>query len=288
MAVDETGDQVLVGGANGSAAVYSISQNKAVHSLKGDAGTVVDGVWWGSRPVIATSTGAVKIFDGASEIASFSQHAGAVTAVSLHPCGDILASVGADKSFILYDLQTMKPITQRSTDSGTSDSTLLHVLAKNPTDLTCAGFHPDGHLFATGTGSGEIALYDVKSLENVATFTSTVAAPVQALSFSENGTWLATASKNQPNVTIWDLRKMSEIKTLDIGSPVSNLAWDYTGQFLAACGPGNVVVQQYSKSSKSWSEPFRKAANAVNVQWGSNAQSLVALSNEGAVVVFSS
>jgi len=83
------------------------------------------------------------------------------------------------------------------------------------------------------------------------------------------------------------LRKAAEIKTLDIGSQVTSVTWDHTGQYLAACGPGNVVVQHYAKSSKSWSEPFRKAANAVDVQWGANAQSLLALSDEGAVVVFS-
>jgi pre-mRNA-processing factor 19 len=65
------------------------------------------------------------------------------------------------------------------------------------------------------------------------------------------------------------------------------MAWDYTGQFLAASGPGGVVVNQYNKKSKSWSEPLRKAVNAVDVQWGANAQSLVALTSEGAVSVLS-
>lgn len=155
------------------------------------------------------------------------------------------------------------------------------------TDLTSAAFHPDGHLFAAGTTTGEIKLFDVKTLENVANFTSSNTAPVLALSFSENGTWLATTARGQTNVTIWDLRKMTEIKAIDIGSPVTNLSWDYTGQFLAVCGPGSVTVQQYAKASKQWSEPLRKATNAVNVKWGANAQSLVTLSADGAVVVFS-
>lgn len=163
----------------------------------------------------------------------------------------------------------------------------VKMVANNSTELTSASFHPDGHLLAAGTASGNITLFDVKTLENVATFTSSTAGPVQALTFSENGTWLATITKGQTSVTIWDLRKMAEIKTLEVGSPVTNIAWDYTGQFLAACGPGNVVVQQYSKSTKSWSEPFRKAANARDVQWGSNAQSLVVLSTQGEIEVFS-
>jgi len=98
---------------------------------------------------------------------------------------------------------------------------------------------------------------------------------------------LATISQGETSITIWDLRKTAEIKSINIGSPVTSVVWDYTGQYLAACGPGNIVVQQYTKSSKSWSEPFRKAANALNVKWGANAQSLVALSGEGSVMVFS-
>jgi len=119
LAVDKTGDLVLLGGNNGVASVYSISQQQLVRSLKCGSGAVVDGAWYGDRPIVALSTGAIKVFDGGKELASFSKHAGAVVAISLHPCGDVLASIGADKSLIYYDLQTMKPITQQHTDSGT-------------------------------------------------------------------------------------------------------------------------------------------------------------------------
>jgi len=78
----------------------------------------VDGTWYGNKPVVSLSTGAVKIFDNGKELANFSQHAGAAITLAMHPCGDILASVGADKSFILYDLQTLKPVTQQYTDAG--------------------------------------------------------------------------------------------------------------------------------------------------------------------------
>ena len=112
--------------------------------------------------------------------------------------------------------------------------------------------------------------------------------PVQDLSFSENGTWLASANSNQTSVFVWDLRKTNLLKTLDIGTPVSGLSWDYTGQFLAACGAGAVVVNQYVKASKAWEEPLRKAINAVDVKWGASGKSLVALTGEGAVSVLAS
>ena len=45
-------------------------------------------------------------------------HAGEVTAITLHPCGDILSSVGVDKSWVTYDLNTGKPVCQVYTESG--------------------------------------------------------------------------------------------------------------------------------------------------------------------------
>jgi pre-mRNA-processing factor 19 len=110
---------------------------------------------------------------------------------------------------------------------------------------------------------------------------------MQTVSFSENGTWLASAVKGQASVSVWDLRKTAEIKTIDLGTAVSGVSWDYTGQYLAVSGQGFVAIEHYSKSSKSWSEPFRKALNAVNVAWGTKAQSLVALTSEGGVTVLS-
>ena len=150
-------------------------------------------------------------------------------------------------------------------------------------ELLCSSFHPDGHLFAAGGKDGTIKVFDVKSGDNMANFEAGGA--LQALSFSENGTWLAAVVQGQTSVAIWDLRKAAAIKTLDVGSAIDSVHWDYTGQFLAAAGSGSVAVQHYAKSSKKWSEPFRKAIPAGAVQWGASAQSLVALTAEGGLTV---
>jgi pre-mRNA-processing factor 19 len=143
-------------------------------------------------------------------------------------------------------------------------------------------------LLAVGGSDGSVRLYDVKTSQLAHTFPAPSATtPIIALTFSENGTWLASANQGQNVVTVWDLRKLNALKTIDIGTAVTGVAWDYTGQFLAACGPGGVVVSQYSKSSKAWSEPLRKAINAADVKWGAKAKSLVALTGEGAVSVIS-
>ncbi|KIW03850.1 uncharacterized protein PV09_05149 [Verruconis gallopava] len=266
LAVDASGDLALFGGIDGVAVIYSISKQQTVQTIKVGSGAVTAAVWWDSRPVLALSTGTVKIFDNGTELGAFSVHAGPATDLSLHPSGDLLASVGSDKSYVIYDLTTMSQIARVFTN----------------TELSKGQFHPDGHLFAAAGADAEIKLFDVKTGELQASFPTD--GSVVALSFSENGTWLASASAGSTTVAVWDLRKLNTIKTLDIGSAVSSVKWDYTGQFLAVAGAGCVVVEQYEKKSKAWSEPLRKAIATTDVAWGANASTLVLLNTEGALV----
>ena len=78
------------------------------------------------------------------------------------------------------------------------------------------------------------------------------------------------------------------MKVLEIGSRVDSIHWDYTGQFLLAGGPNGLAVQQYSKASKSWSEPLRSAVPAVAVSWGKSARSILAVNAEGILTTVSS
>ena len=141
-------------------------------------------------------------------------------------------------------------------------------------------------MFAIGTVEGEIKVFDVKTGENAANFAE--GGPLQTLSFSENGIWLAAATQGSSNISIWDLRKSMQIKQINIGGPVTDVKWDYTGQFLASAGPSGLTVQQYSKASKDWSEPLRTAVPAVAVEWAPKASGLVGLDGEGIVTVLES
>ena len=131
---------------------------------------------------------------------------------------------------------------------------------------------------------GEIKLFDPKSGDSLASFNCH--GPIKSISFSENGTWLAVAVQGSSTVQIWDLRKASIITELEIGSAVSNVRWDYTGQYLATVGVGGITVQQYQKSSKSWSEPLKKGLSGIDASWGPNAKSLVVLTEAGSLQVF--
>lgn len=117
IAVDASRELALVGG-EGTAGVYSLADDRIVQTLT-VGGSVTDASWAGTQPVVASSTGAVKVFDAdGNESASFTSHAGSANSIALHPSGELLASVGVDKSFVFYDLPNSKPVTQIYTESG--------------------------------------------------------------------------------------------------------------------------------------------------------------------------
>ncbi|KAG6150255.1 hypothetical protein E4U22_001042 [Claviceps purpurea] len=270
--IDITGCYAALGGLNGEASIYNIEDATIQRQLCiGEAITSTLSSKDGSRYFFATSKGSVKVYRAGHGFASLSEHAGPVTGLTMHPSSDILGTVGADKRIILYDLATMKRASRAYADSS----------------LTTCAFHPDGHLFAAGSMSGDVKLYMTTTLEQAVVFK--VGAPVQALTFSENGFWLAAAAKDQTTVTVFDLRKegsAATAKVLETGGSVECLAWDYSGQFLATGGPSGVTVQQYTKSSKRWSEPFRTSDPVIGLGWGESAKKLVTLLKHGELKIF--
>ena len=117
ISLDANGDLALLGGIDGNAGAFSMTENKLVQEFPVD-GSVTDVVWAGTKAIVGTSTGTVKVVDNGVEIVSFAGHAGEVAGLALHASGDILASVGLDKSYILYDLTSYTQLLQIYTNSG--------------------------------------------------------------------------------------------------------------------------------------------------------------------------
>lgn len=288
LAVDESGDQVLLGGSDGIAGIYSVSQGQIIRTLKGGSGSITCGILAGTKVIVSTSTGSVKIFDAQNEVASFKAHSGNVTDLALHPSGEIFASVSDDKSYVLYDLESPRVLSQVFSNSGQCARCVARAKLTN-TEILCTQFHPDGHLLTTGGVDGQIKFYDVKSGSIGGTFDT--GSPLKALFYSENGTWVAAANQGSTTVTIWDLRKAGTsndpIKTIETGGIVESLNWDYTAQYLLVGGPSGISVEQYSKSSKAWSEPLKLAVPTHATAWGPSARSIFTIGTDGSLATFS-
>jgi len=147
---------------------------------------------------------------------------------------------------------------------------------------TCAAFHPDGLLMATGTDAN-VRVWDIKSQQNNATFEGHTA-PVSCIAFSENGYYLATGSADA-TVKIFDLRKLKNIHTIDGGGvPVTSVAFDFSGQFVAVGGAGVSVYE-----SKGWGKLKTFEAGAVTgLGFGKAASMVVAGTEDGVVKVYKS
>ena len=283
MAVEN--DYAAIGGLKGNVDIYSIASDKVERSLDLEE-PVTDAIWSGAKIMFSTYNAHVKVYENGSEAQTFAEHAGAVTGLALHPGGNLLASVGTDKSYVFYDLTTLTRALRVYTDSCTS-TTLLPLTCQMliRAALTKCAFHPDGHLFATGTQDGDIKVFETKTGEQAAVFR--LGAPIRSIVFSENGFWFAATGKGQTTVTIFDLRKegdAAKVKELETGDAEA-LAWDYTGQYLATAGATGTTVQQYQKSSKKWSELLRSSLAGVAVQWGAEAKSLVTVNKDGVLSV---
>ena len=131
ISLNKSGDVALVGGADGLAGIFSIAENKLVEPIVVGDGAITAGVFYEAHPVFATSTGAVKVFDGNKPTAVFTKHAGACRGLALHPSGDILASVGVDKSFVIYDLAQSKAVAQIYTEFGKHLPLLITIISTN-------------------------------------------------------------------------------------------------------------------------------------------------------------
>ena len=111
------GGYAAIAGLDGDVAIYSVEGDKLERSFKIDE-PVTGSTWAGAKVIFTTAKGTVKVFDSGTEVASFLDHAGPVTGLSVHPSNEILATVGSDKSFVFYDLVNLQRATRVYTNSG--------------------------------------------------------------------------------------------------------------------------------------------------------------------------
>ena len=110
------GEYAAISGLQGDVGIFSIEAAKLERAINVNE-PVTDTLWLGTRIILATAKGSVKVYDGGNEVASFSDHAGPATGLALHPSEEILAAVGADKSIVLYQLSTLQRAARIFTDS---------------------------------------------------------------------------------------------------------------------------------------------------------------------------
>jgi pre-mRNA-processing factor 19 len=100
--IDPESDYAAISGLKGDIAIYSTEADRVERQLQA-GGNVTDTLWLDRRVIVSTTKGSVKIYENGVESKTFSEHAGAATGLAAHPSGKLFASVGLDKSFVIYD-----------------------------------------------------------------------------------------------------------------------------------------------------------------------------------------
>nr|CCA16624.1 premRNAprocessing factor 19 putative [Albugo laibachii Nc14] len=211
-------------------------------------------------------------------------HQDAVTMTSLHATGDYLLSSSLDGNWAFYDLHRGQRLVQQPLDNSNERSE----------KALCIEFHPDGGIFGIGSSSSGLQMWDVKSCSNVVTFEDH-AAPVTAISFSENGYHLMSGSSNGI-VHLWDLRKLKTIYSIDIKSTenakspgnIQALSFDPSGTFVAlASGAQVLIAKELNKSEWSVVKSFDDhKANVMAAEFASDSSFLASASMDRSVKIF--
>lgn len=129
LAADSSGDFFLTGDSDGTMGIFDLGAGSFTTRSNLGAGAILSGAWANDKQAVSTANGTVVVAQDGAVLGKFQQHAGAANALASHPSGDLLVSAGYDKSYIVYDLSTMRVLTQVYGDIGRSQPIILHVYA---------------------------------------------------------------------------------------------------------------------------------------------------------------
>jgi pre-mRNA-processing factor 19 len=144
--------------------------------------------------------------EGYSEAWTYKGHEQEVHSLCAHPSGRHLVSVGTDGWHFL-DVER---------DGAFLQGTRNARFGSDPAcAYSCGAFHPDGLILGTGSASGALRIWDVRTLENPHSLPGHPAGVrMTCLAFSENG-YQAASGGADGSVRLWDLRKLTFTQSIE-------------------------------------------------------------------------
>lgn len=115
----------------------------------------------------------------------------------------------------------------------------LRSLSTQQQPLTALATSDNGRLVASGTTSGEIAVWDVKTMKPICDWTSAMGA-VRAVEFSPTGPLVASITVPD-RVTVYDARNQEELWNAELTGTPSGLCFSPDGSRLAVSNPKDAV-----------------------------------------------
>ncbi|OMO86569.1 hypothetical protein CCACVL1_09553 [Corchorus capsularis] len=265
-------DIVATGGVDSNAVLFDRTSGEILSTLSGHSKKITSVKFVAEHNVVLSGSAdkTVRIWQG-SEDGKYDcrhilkDHTAEVQAVTVHATNNYFVTASLDTTWCFYDLSSGVCLTQVEDPS-------------NSMGYTSAAFHPDGLILGTGTTDATVRIWDVKSRGNVASFDGHTGA-VTAISFSENGYFLATAAHD--GVKLWDLRKLKNFRSFELydqDTPTNSVDFDHSGSYLAIAG-SDIRVYQVGSVKAEWNciktlPDLSGTGKATSVKFGPDASYL--------------
>ena len=207
-------DTVASAGVDGNIVLMKKGEGKVLRKLSGhtDAVTSIKFVLSKNVYVSGSQDNTVRIWSESSDFKCTSvikEDIAPVVSINIHPTESHFITSFVNSTWGFYDLERATCVMRAMETSGGS--------------FTSTSIHPDGMLLGTGGSDSLTRIWDLRARKEVMSFTDHEGA-IDALSFSENGYFLATAASD--GVNLLDLRKSKCIKSIAFevrSMPSSNL-----------------------------------------------------------------
>lgn len=211
--------------------------------------------------------------------ASHNGHRQAVTgiAVTAHPDGPLVVSVGADGAALVWD----PPLASKNANTAVSvPHNLPHPVGVK--SVASAAAAPRSVLVITGGDDGKVRVWDVTNRKQLPTAPKVVAedahaSAVQAITVSPDGKFFATAAGR--DVFVWDLTTVKKLYALPLEHRDSVTAVSFTPQ----C---TLVTASKDNTLKVWKVGDKGAAVARTLDHRAGAVDVLGASSDGARVLF--
>ncbi|KAM0850093.1 hypothetical protein ACQ4PT_053324 [Festuca glaucescens] len=239
-------DIIATGGIDTDAILFDRSSGEILCRLTGHSKKITSLKFVNQNGLFITGSAdkTVRIWQGSEDgdyscIHTLKDHTAEVEAVTVHASQKYFVTTSRDNSWCFYDISTGSCVAQVGEASGQEG-------------YTSAASHPEGLILGTGTTDGVVKIWNVKTQSKVANFDGHVG-PVAAMSFSENGYFLATAALD--GVKLWDLRSSSKyfmtFPPCNSDATTNAVEFDFSGRYLAI-GSSDIRIYQVANPKVIW------------------------------------
>ncbi|MGI2907547.1 nSTAND1 domain-containing NTPase [Tolypothrix sp. VBCCA 56010] len=166
------------------------------------------------------------------KIKTFKGHTVRVLSVSFSPNGKTIASISADETIRIWDVNSGRVIKILNNS--------VSFLPITMEQLGSVSFSPDGKILASASWDNTVKLWDINSGTEIKTLKGHTGW-VNSVSFSPDGKILASASSDK-TVKLWDINSGTEIKNLQgHTSSVTSVSFSPDGKTLASASADETV-----------------------------------------------